>query len=487
MIKRILAVAAAAALVLTTVVVYRAVTWPSSQPEPAEVFHGEVRDGAIERLAEALRFPTITWTDREFDTAVFDDFLGWLEASYPLTHQRLEVERHGDYSLLITWPGADASLDPVLLMAHYDVVPIEPGTEHEWTYPPFDGTIADGYVWGRGALDDKSGVIGILEAVESLLDEGFEPERTVLLAFGHDEEIGGHDGAARIARHLQQSGVRLHWVLDEGGLVLDDSQFLGGPAASISTAEKGYLSLRLVARAPGGHSSQPPDRTAVGLLAEAVDRIQKQPFPARLQPPTTDMFDVMAGEIDGAMRYLLTNRWLFSGLIKRRAPEDPLFNAIVRTTTAPTMLAAGDKDNVLPQRAEAVINFRLLPGDSVEQVEARIVEIVDDERISVERYGAFGIEASAVSPVDDPFYRSLAATIRGVWPDVVVAPFLLTGATDSRHYAPLTDRIYRFRALRLLQAEIGTVHGTDERVDAQAYLEGIQFYRTVIARETAAF
>ncbi|MFU8832651.1 MAG: M20/M25/M40 family metallo-hydrolase, partial [Wenzhouxiangella sp.] len=307
MIKGILAVAVAAALVLTAVVVYRAVTWPSSQPEPAEVFHGEIREGAVERLAEALSFPTITWTDREFDTAVFDDFLAWIQTSYPLTHERLEVERHGGYSLLISWPGADASLDPVLLMAHYDVVPVEPGTEHEWTYPPFDGTIADGHVWGRGALDDKSGMTGILEAVESLLAEDFRPQRTILLAFGHDEEIGGHDGAARIARHLQQRGVRLHWVLDEGGLVLNDSEFLGGPAASISTAEKGYLSLKLVARAPGGHSSQPGQRTAVGLLAEAIDDIQKQPFPARLQSPTTDMLDIIGGETDGSLRYLVTN------------------------------------------------------------------------------------------------------------------------------------------------------------------------------------
>lgn len=484
MIKRALLLVALAVAVLAAVVGWRSATWPSTQPDPIDILPGQIASGAPERLAEAIRFPTVTWIDRAFDTEVFDGFLDWLAATYPLSHEQLTVERHGGHSLLMTWPGTEAQLDPVLLMAHYDVVPIEPGTEHEWTHPPFAGVIADGYVWGRGAYDDKAGVIGILEAVESLLTEGFRPRRTVLLVFGHDEEIGGLKGAAQIAAHLRERGVRLHWLLDEGGGILEHSPTLGGPVAGITTAEKGYLSLRLVARAPGGHSSNPPERTAVGLIAEAVDRIQNSPFQAKLQAPTTDMLDVLAGELGGGMGLVLANRWLFGGLIKRHMAGNPSMSTSLRTTIAPTMLAAGDKDNVLPQRAEAVINFRLLHGDTIESVEARVAALVDDPRISIEHYGDFNIDPGPVSPVNDPVYQELAATIRGVWPGIIVLPGLLSGATDSRHFTALTDRIYRFRALQTTTEELAGVHGTDERINAQAFVEGLQFYRALIVHQT---
>ena len=258
----------------------------------------------------------------------------------------------------------------------------------------------------------------------------------------------------------------------------------GGPVALVSTAEKGYLSLRLVARTPGGHSSHPPQRTSVGLLAAAIERVQQRPFPARLEPPIGDMFDALASEVDGAMRVLMANQWLFGPIILRMAARDPQINALVRTTIAPTMLAAGDKDNVLPQRAEAVINFRLLPGDSVEDVTARVVAIVDDERIKIDRYGASSVEPSPVSSVDDPVYRNIAALIRGVWPDSTVSPFLLTGGTDSRHFQPLTDRIYRFRAVRALTEELSIIHGTDERVSVETFEQGIEFYRNLLLLET---
>lgn len=482
MFKRLIIVVALLVAGLIAVMLWRTGQVESIQPEPlTRQPPGEVRPGAAERLAEALSFPTITRAERGFDESVHQAFLDWLVDTYSLAHQTLQPEHHGDYSLLFRWPGSDRSLNPALLMAHYDVVPVEPGTEDEWTYPPFAGTIADGHVWGRGALDNKSGVTGILEAVESLLAADFQPERTVLIAFGHDEEIAGRDGALAIAEQLLQEGVELAWVLDEGGAVVENSPMLDGPVAMIGTAEKGYISLRLTARAPGGHSSQPPPQTAVGILAGAIDRVQNSPWPVRMQPPVTDTLQVLAAEGRWPQRVMLANRWVTGALVRRQLAAEPHTHAWLRTTIAPTMLAAGDKDNVLPQRAEGVINFRLLPGDSVAEVRQRVADLVDDERVTIEVYGRFEIEPSAVSPVDDDAYARIAGAIREVWPEVRVVPYLLTAATDSRHFAPMTGRIYRFLPVRVLNEDITSIHGTDERVAIDGYIEGIEVYRMLIA------
>lgn len=486
--KLFLAVALFLAVVIGVVLV-RAWSWQPDEFEPAPLAEIEPLGGAVERLSNALTFATIAKSGEPFDNEPFVAFLDWLEASFPLTFSRLEVERVSELSLLLTWPGHDPALDPILLMAHYDVVPVEPGTEDEWTHPPFSGALAEGFVWGRGALDNKSGVTGLLEAVEALLAAGFEPQRTVTLAFGHDEEVSGQAGAMRIAARLAERGVRLHWVLDEGGYVITDGLGLDGPALAIGTAEKGYLSLRLQARAPGGHSSSPPERTAVGMLATAIERIQSDPFETRLQPPVSESTAIIGSRRGFVTRMLVTNQWLFGPLLRADLAGQPATRATVRTTIAPTMISGGAKDNVLPQRAEAVINFRVLQGDSVESVTERVRGHVDDLPIEIEPWGSFiEVEPSPVTPTDSGLYRTLAALGAATWPQAVSFPNLLAGGTDSRHYQALTDQVIRFMPLAVSYQQVEGVHGTDERLGVESYLEGIRFYASLIklaAGETA--
>lgn len=452
---------------------------PPAAPVPALALDGAA---AAARLAAALRIPTISYEDRErTDPAAFAALAALLRDSFPRVHAAMRVEPVGA-SLLYTWAGREAALPPALLLAHLDVVPVEPGTETRWTHPPFGGVIADGAIWGRGARDDKSGVLALLEAAERLLADGFQPARTVYFAFGHDEEIGGTEGARRIAALLRERGVRAAFLLDEGGAVLEGLvPGVTRPVASIMTAEKGYLTARLTARGEGGHSSQPPPQTAVGRLARAVARIQAAPLPARLVPPATGMLDDLAPAMPFALRLVVANRWLFGPLLERRLAAVPASNALIRTTTAPTMFHAGIKDNVLPMEAEALINFRLLPGDTRASVLQRLGDIVDDADIAIaEAHPDFNSEPSAVSPTDHPAYRRLARVAREVFPDAVVSTGLVIGATDARHYDAVAETRYNFSPARLTPADLRAIHGTDERIDVDNYLSMIRFYARLL-------
>jgi carboxypeptidase PM20D1 len=409
-------------------------------------------DAVASRLAEAIRHPTISYLEADrWQSGPFDAFLNFLEREFPGVHQRLDHRLIGGHTVLFRWPGAEPARDPVLLLAHYDVVPVEPGTDGAWTHPPFAGVIADGYVWGRGALDNKGSVLAILEAVEMLVAEGFQPERTVLLAFGHDEEIGGVEGAARVAAYFAERDERLGVVLDEGGFIVPDNGVIDGPLALVGTAEKGYLSLHLAVHGAGGHSSQPPPETPVGILAGAIHRIERAGFEPRLMPPTQDLFRHVAPELPVGQRLVFANEWLFRPLIVRQLAADHLTNAMIRTTAAPTMLRGSDKDNVLPVTAEAVINFRLLPGDTVDTVIARVRRIVDDARVELAPIG-IAIDSSPVTTTDTAEFALLARTIREIRADTTVAPYLVIGATDARHFVALANHVYRFLPFEVTRA-----------------------------------
>jgi carboxypeptidase PM20D1 len=383
--------------------------------------------------------------------------------------------------VLYTWTGSDPGARPILLMAHLDVVPVEPGTEAEWSHPPFEGRVADGFVWGRGALDNKFGVMAILEAAELLLGEGHRPRRTVHLAFGHDEEVGGDLGARAIAALLAERGVELEFVLDEGGSITEGIvPGLEAPVALVGIAEKGYVSLELSTRAPGGHSSMPPRETAVGVVSRAVHRLESNPFPARLQGATREMFAFLGPEMPFAQRMAFANLWLFRPLVERQLAATPSTDAALRTTTAATMFQGSVKDNVLPIHARAVVNFRILPGETVESVRERVRRVIDDPRIEIGVLDDFGSDPSPVSSTDAPGFQQLARTIREVFPAAVVAPYLVVGATDSRHYGGLTGSVYRFMPATITARELAGMHGTDERVAVRSYLDGVRFYRQLI-------
>ncbi len=441
----------------------------------------------LDHLAEAVRIPTVSQEDRSLiDRAPFDEFRAFLERTYPLVHQQLRREVVAGYSLLYTWEGADPAAPPVLLMGHMDVVGIEPGTESDWEHPPFAGERDGEYLWGRGTTDDKGSVIALFESVEGLLADGFRPDVTLHLAIGHDEEIGGIEGAAAVAALLASRGVRLDFVLDEGGAVVSGYlPRLTRPVALLAIGEKGYLNVELVAEGGGGHSSVPPPHTTIGLLAAAVQRLEAAPMPARLEAQG-DFFAALAPVVGGIQGLALRNLDRLQPLVERRLSALPAGNALIRTTCAVTMIEGGVKPNQLPQSARAVANFRVLPGDTVAGVLAHARAVVGAGITVRQVEGGFSAEPSPLADTGSASYRLVTETIEEVFPGVVVAPWLETGATDSRHYQPVAENVYRFSPFRFAPEDMSRMHGTGERLRLADAEGAVGFYRRLIMRACGA-
>jgi carboxypeptidase PM20D1 len=395
-------------------------------------------------------------------------------------HAALKREVVAGHSLLFTWAGTDPTAPALLLAAHQDVVPIEGFSASKWTHPPFDGAVADGFVWGRGTIDDKMSLIAILEATERLLARGYRPQRTIYLAFGHDEERGG-SGAKAMAALLKARGAKIGLALDEGYAVLDG--VLAGvnrPVAVVGMAEKGYVSVELTASGAGGHSSMPtPDNAAVGI-ARAIERLAADPFPARVEGLTGDMLTSLAPYMDQPLKTVVANRWLTEPLIERELLANPRTAAAVRTTTAPTIIQAGTKDNVLPQSARAVINHRILPGDTIDSVVARDRSVIGGLNVTVRAIPG-GHNPSKPASTDGAGFKQLAAAIRATYPSVPIAPGLVLGATDGRSYEPIAAASLRFTPMTMRPADLARFHGNDERIAIEDFMRAIGFYERLIS------
>lgn len=476
----------AALVLLVTIAALAFGSAPGAVPPVPAAPEVAVPGGAAERLAGAIRHATISPADpAAFDGAAFRGLHEYLEAQFPRVHAVLRREVIASHSLLFTWPGSNPALKPILLVAHQDVVPVEASTASEWEEDPFSGRIANGFVWGRGAIDNKSAVVGTLEAVEMLLAEGFRPARTVLLAFGHDEEVGGTGGAQAIAATLAQRGVALEMVLDEGGVIGEGIMpGVAAPVALIGVAEKGFVSVELSTRAPGGHSSLPPRQSAIGIVAAAIARLEAHPMPARLEGASRQLFETIGPQFPLVRRVIFANLWATRALVTRKLQGTPTTNAMVRTTTAATIFQAGTKENVLPGTARAIANFRILPGDSIADVLAHVRRVVDDDRIEIRQVGAFSAEPSAPSSTDSDRYRALERTVRSIAPAAIVAPYLVVVITDARYYRELSDNVFRFLPLRLTAKDLDRMHGTNERLSIDEYHRAIRFYRQLILDST---
>lgn len=439
---------------------------------------------AATRLAEAIRFQTISNAFNPDQSAgPLRAMQAHLAASFPTFHAATKLESVGNYSLLFTWQGSDPTAGPVALLAHQDVVPVAPGTDKDWQYPPFDGVVADGFVWGRGSWDDKGNLYSILEAAEALAKAGFRPKRTIYFAFGHDEEVSGTRGAQAIAALLKSRGVKLDFVLDEGLLITEGIlKGLDQPMALIGVAEKGYATLVLNARATPGHSSMPPRETAIGMMSAALTHLENARLPMQIRSTVAEMFATIAPEMNGFNRVVLSNLWLFKPLLLREFEKSGPTEATVRTTTALTIFNAGDKDNVLPGNAEAVVNFRLLPGDTQASVTEHVRKVVGNEKIEIKPYPG-NTDPPPVTGIASASYRALNTTIREVFPDALVAPGLMVAATDSRHYAELTDNIFRFSPVRANAEDLKRFHGTNERLSIANYADMIRFYRRLLEKQ----
>ena len=481
--KAILRWSALALLALLVVLAVRAASMSSKQIDVSPIDRVPVDDAAaIARLQGGLRIRTISYEGGVGrDDAAFEAFHAYLRDQYPRTHAQLVVERISDHSLLYRWVGTDADGPALVLLAHQDVVPIDEGTESAWSHPPFEAVVADGYLWGRGSLDDKGSLFAIFESIESLVADGFVPHTDVYLAFGHDEELGGTDGAVSIADTLAARGARVGLVVDEGGSMID-GLFPGidGAVAAVGVAEKGYMSLSLEVAGTGGHSSIPPRQTHIGQLAAAVLKLEQHPFPTRLDGASRAFFEQGIGpETPFAHRLLYANLWLFDPLLRAVLDRVPGANALIRTTTAPTIFQAGQKDNVLPARARAVVNFRVLPGESTDEVIAQVRELVDDPGVEITPLPKRR-EPAVGSALDGAGWQMLSRSIREVFPGTVVAPYLMVAGTDSRYFRTLCDCVYQFIPFRLQPDDMKRAHGTDERIPVAGIGDAVRFYRRLV-------
>ena len=442
---------------------------------------GETPDrvgAAAQHLGEAISIRTISNSDEEkVDWAEFEKFHLWLAKTYPRTHETLEREVAGRASLFFRWRGKDPSLKPFAMLAHMDVVPVEASTLGDWTHPPFDGFVDDDAIWGRGASDMKNQLVALFESVEHLVSEGFVPDRDVYLCIGHNEEVqtGDISGARAMVRLLRERGVQLEFVLDEGGAVIEDAPFnVSAPIAMIGLAEKGYVDFRITVVDHGGHSAEPPPHTALGKLSKAITAIEAAPMKQRLITPVDLTFDALGRRMRLPMRLVLANLWLLKPLALPVLSKDRQTNAMTRTTIAATMAEASPASNVLPQRATANLNVRILPGQTAEEVEKHITTVAAKAGVRLE------IKASRTSPAIEArksawAYDAILRCLPTIREGIIATPYLVTGATDSREYAGIADEIYRFYPFIINSKELSAMHATDERIRRESLAGALKF------------
>lgn len=437
------------------------------EPAPAEADAGR----AAASLAAMLRCKTVSSPiEGMSDEAEFEKFRALLRQLYPQVHALGAPERIGPTGLIYRIPGRSPGA-PAVFMAHYDVVPAD---EAAWDKPAFEGVIEGGVLWGRGALDTKITLCGAMEAAETLLAQGFVPERDVYLAFSGDEEIVGPSAPAAV-QWFEERGIRPALVLDEGGAVVEDIfPGLKAPCALVGAAEKGITDVELSVETHGGHASSPPPRTSIGTLARAVAAIEGNPFKPRLTEPVAGMFSALGRRTGFAYRLLFANLWCFKPLLfamaKKKGGE---FNAMLRTTCAFTMMEGSNASNVLPPRARMVANLRLL-DHTPEQAIARLQKVAGDEKIEFRKL--HGMNPSPVSPAHGESWDKLKRAIEDTWPGALVSPYIMVACSDSRHYCRISSNVYRFSALALSKEERGLIHGNNERVPLEKIADAVRFY-----------
>lgn len=477
MIRNILFGIGGIVVLLLAVILIRTFNYGGVPEDVREIVLPEVpefdADRAAEHLGEAIRFQTVTVAPgdpRVGQEGPWLELQAWMAETYPAFHAAASKETiPGGYSLLFTWQGSDPSLDPLLLMAHQDVVPVNIGTESDWDAPPFSGAIQDGYVYGRGAIDDKGSMVGLLEALDRLATTGFAPKRTVLLMLGHDEEVSG-SGAAAGVELLKSRGIRPVMALDEGFMAIENNPLTGGTVAFVGVAEKGYVTYTLTVTAQGGHSSTPPRNSATVRLSRALIALDENQMKADMDYPlVAGLFNATGQDMPFAQRMVFANQWLFGGYLKNVLSSEPAANAMIRTTTAPTMLTGSAKENVLAQRATAIINFRIHPKDTEESILEHIKNVTKDIEgleITAGRSGIRGTGASPVSPMDNLAFGVLYA-VAADSSQAPVAPGLVLGATDGRYATAITDSVYRFMPAIMSPEDLTGFHGTNERLTVE--------------------
>lgn len=450
---------------------------PQFPPEKVEL------DRYIKNLSAAIQIPTIANRDESLvDWSKFDEFHAFLREAYPLIHEKLELQIISTRSLMYHWKSAHPEKEPICMLAHQDVVPVTPGTEDDWIHPAFSGEVADGYIWGRGALDIKNHLIGVMEAVETLLEEGYVPERDVYLCFGHNEEVmteGDACGAYCMMNWFKERGIKLDSVIDEGGAILpvNVKGVINRNLAGVGIAEKGHVDFEISVAAKGGHSSQPPKHTALGELSRIVCELEKHQFKAELTPQLTSLFNEIGKSTTYPVRCVASNLPILKPAIEKVCSNIPAVASMMRTTTAVTMANGSPAPNVLPQKASVVANFRIMPGQTVEDVEAHIRKYAGP-KAEVTLVG--GKNPSKISPTDSRAFKVISNICKGMNPKNIVAPYLVMGGTDARQYEDVCDNIYRYSPFLVNTQLLLTTHGTNERIPIDALEDGVAFFKRYI-------
>lgn len=484
--KKILLLLLSIVLIFVVYLVYNALNFKKTQlnVDPIEVL--EINFSSTENFSEAIKIKTISPQNiSDFDSIYFQNFTNFLKETYPLVDSLLEKMVFNSFSHLYIWKGSDLSLKPILLLAHLDVVPVIEEDITLWKQDPFGGEIVNNMIWGRGTIDNKNGVVGIMEALGLLLKDGFLPKRSIYIAFGHDEEIGGLNGARKIAEYLKEEHIEAEFILDEGGSIVQKLiPDIEKDVALIGIAEKGFVSLEISASIAGGHSSMPERETAIDVLANAIVKLNQNPFPAVISPAIDEFIGNLGPEMPFKNKLIFANKSIFKSIITGIYEASASGNALVRTTTSPTIFNSGVKDNIIPLSASAVINFRIIPGETIATVTNRVKQIINDDRITFKQ-GAFASEPSHVSSTSSFGYRTLNKTILEIYPNTLVTPYLVLGATDSRHFSSVSDNIYRFSAMKINKENIKSFHGLNERISVSDFENSIRFYHQLIINSTS--
>lgn len=435
-------------------------------------------DSSAVHLSQAIQIKTVSYGDTlPIDTTEFLKFRKFLETSYPLVHSKLTRQIFNEFSYVYKWVGKDTTIAPYVLMGHTDVVPVEAIAESKWTVPSFSGTIKNDTIWGRGAVDDKVAVIAIMESVEQLLSQNFTPNRTIYLCFGHDEEVSGKRGAKIFSAWFKDNNIKPALVLDEGGQI-DQQHFkrLNKPVAVIGTNEKGYVNLDLQVEIPGGHSSMPSPETAIDVLNKALVKVRAQQMPGAITPTVQELIKRTRPAESFMTKVVLSNLWLFKPVVMGQFEKVKESNAMVHTTLVPTIVKAGIKDNVIPSVAKATINSRILPGQTSDEVLAYVTKVVGDERVVIKKQTISIMEPSAVSSFESEQFKKIENIIYASVPNVIVSPFLMIGATDSRYFRNNSEAVLNFSAVQ----DVKGFHGIDERIGIKDLQRMIYFYKELL-------
>lgn len=434
------------------------------------------REAAVNSLAELIKCRTVSYYDHSLeDDAEFEKLIGKLPVLFPNVSKTCTLTRFEDRGLLFRWKGRGDG-KPAVLMAHYDVVPVE---EENWTHPAFEAEITDGIMWGRGTLDTKVTFNGILSAAENLIKQGFTPENDIYFAFSGGEEINGK-GARNIVNYFKEQGIELELVVDEGGGVVEN-MFPGvkQPCGLVGIAEKGMLNIEYSISSGGGHASAPAPHTPVGQLAIACTKVEAHPFKAHLTKPVQEMFDTLGRHSTFVYRMIFANLWCFGGVLdaicKKSGGE---LNALMRTTVAFTQMSGSKAPNVIPPSVSMVSNLRLNPEDSVESAMEYVRSVVNDPNVKLT--AGQNMEPSPISRTDCAGWERVANAVAGTWQGCLVAPYLMVQCSDSRHYGEISDRVYRFSAMDLTAEERHTIHGNDEHIRLEVIGRAVEFFIRVM-------